>query len=100
MIVRVAHVAVLAAASLVASASAAAQEPTPSAQEQPKAAAPKEDKYCETITMIGSRLAKKKFCGTRAEWADKRLQDRQAVDRIQTMPCMPDTRTNTGRPSC
>lgn len=100
MFVRVAHLAVLAAGSLIASASAAAQQAPASAQEQPKAAAPKEDKYCETITMTGSRLAKKKFCGTRAEWAEKRLQDRQAVDRIQTMPCMPDSRTRTGRPSC
>ena len=103
MFVRVAHVAALGAASLVLCTSAAASQAPASAQEQPsksKASGSQNERYCETITMIGSRIAKKKFCGTRAEWADRKLQDRQAVDRIQTMPCMPDSRTRTGRPSC
>ena len=46
------------------------------------------EKVCETITMTGSRLGKKRFCGTRAEWADKRLQDRQEIEKAQRMPCV------------
>lgn len=102
MFVRVFHIAALGVASLILSTSAAAFQAPAGAQEQPKSAASgsKNERYCETITMIGSRLAKKKFCGTRAEWEDKKLQDRKIVEQIQTSPCMPDTRTNTGRPSC
>jgi hypothetical protein len=50
--------------------------------------------------ITGSRLAKKRFCGTRAEWADKRLQDRQAIERIQTSPCVLQPSGGSGRPSC
>lgn len=100
MFVRVAHAAALGAASLILSTSALAQQAAPSsAQQQPKSSAG-EERICETITMTGSRLAKKKFCGTRAEWEDKKLQDRKMVEQIQTMPCMPNTRTSTGKPSC
>ena len=41
--------------------------------------------FCEKSPVIGSRLATKKVCMTRAEWADRRLQDRQDVERAQTM---------------
>ena len=46
------------------------------------------ERICENITMTGSRLAVKRFCGTRAQWADKQLQDRQEVERIQRSPCV------------
>jgi hypothetical protein len=46
------------------------------------------EKVCETITMIGSRLAKRRFCGTRAEWADRRRQDRQAIEKAQVGVCV------------
>ena len=46
------------------------------------------EKVCETITMIGSRLAKRRFCGTRAEWADRRRQDRQEIEKAQLGPCV------------
>ena len=47
-----------------------------------------DEKICQTITMTGSRLAKKRFCATRAEWEDMRLQDRQATEKIQMGPCV------------
>ena len=46
------------------------------------------DRRCEVITMPGSRLAKKKFCATEAEWRDYQLQDRQATEKIQVGPCV------------
>lgn len=46
------------------------------------------EKICETIKPIGSRLATKRFCGTRAEWADRKLQDKQELERAQMGPCV------------
>ena len=41
------------------------------------------EKICENVTQIGSRIAKKRVCATRAEWAQRRLQDRQDAEYIQ-----------------
>ena len=60
---------------------------SPPAQSQGETAG-RNEKVCETITLTGSRLGKKRFCGTRAEWADKRLQDRQEIEKAQRMPCV------------
>jgi hypothetical protein len=46
------------------------------------------EKICETIKPIGSRLATKRFCGTRAEWADRKLQEKQALEDAQRSPCV------------
>ena len=46
------------------------------------------EKVCEKITIVGSRLATKKICATRAEWADYRRQDRDAVDKAQRLTCL------------
>ncbi|WP_395622936.1 hypothetical protein [Sphingomonas daechungensis] len=46
------------------------------------------EKICENITPIGSRLATKRFCGTRAEWADRKAQERQALEDAQRAPCV------------
>ena len=46
------------------------------------------ERICETITPIGSRLATKRFCGTRAEWADRKLQDKQELEKAQLNPCV------------
>ena len=104
MLVRAAHLAVIGAAGLILSTSAAAFDSTANAQGQPgTSAAPSksEERICETITVTGSRLAKKKWCGTRAEWADKRLQDRQVVDQFQTNQCVFNkTDPHSGRPTC
>jgi len=84
--------------------SAAAQ----STQTQPTQSVPatntnvgnRNEKICENITPIGSRLATKRFCGTRAEWEDRRRQDREAVENAQRSPCVLTHNSGTGRPSC
>lgn len=58
------------------------------------------ERICEKITMIGSRLATKRFCGTRAEWEDRKRQDREALEAAQKAPCQIQTTGATGRPSC
>jgi len=40
---------------------------------------------CERQEVIGSRLATKKVCMTRSQWADAKAQDRQDVEKAQTM---------------
>jgi hypothetical protein len=102
MFVGVAHIAAGVAAALALSTSAVAFQTPESAQEQPEkgTSSAKQERRCETITVTGSRLAKKKFCGTREEWAEKRLQDRQATERVQTQLCVYSKTGATGRPSC
>ncbi len=46
------------------------------------------DKVCETITVTGSRIGAKRFCGTRAEWEERRRRDREAVEAAQRSPCV------------
>ena len=60
----------------------------------------KNEKICENITPIGSRLATKRFCGTRAEWEDRRRQDREAVENAQRSPCVLTHNSGTGRAAC
>ena len=38
---------------------------------------------CEKQEVVGSRIAKKRVCMTRAQWADRRLVDRQEIERVQ-----------------
>ena len=49
----------------------------------PKTTADPNAIVCEKIEVIGSRLAVKKVCMTRAEWAERRQQDRDEIDRAQ-----------------
>ena len=58
------------------------------------------ERICEKITMIGSRLATKKFCGTRAEWAERKRQDREALEAAQKSPCMLTHNNGNGKPAC
>ena len=58
------------------------------------------ERICENITPIGSRLATKRFCGTRAEWADRKRQDRETLEGAQRSPCQITTTGATGRPAC
>ena len=58
------------------------------------------DKVCETITVTGSRLGTKRFCGTRAEWEERKRRDREAVEAAQRSPCVISTTGASGRPSC
>jgi hypothetical protein len=46
------------------------------------------ERVCQDIIQTGSRLAKKRFCGTRQEWEDKRRQDREATEKAQTQLCV------------
>ena len=46
------------------------------------------EKICQVVTPVGSRLATKKVCATRAEWEDKKRQDREATERAQTQVCV------------
>ena len=67
---------------------AQAQSTPPASQQQP--ADPRMNEVvCQKQEVIGSRLATKRVCKTRAEWADARLEDRRAVDKIQTERSMP-----------
>jgi hypothetical protein len=60
--------------------------------EQPPAhktpAADPNSRVCEDVVQTGSRLNKQRFCGTRAEWADKKRQDREATEKAQTQLCV------------
>jgi hypothetical protein len=60
------------------------------------------EKVCEDIQMIGSRLAVKRICATRAEWAAMRRQDRDVIDQAQRSPNGPcqTINTHTGAPAC
>jgi hypothetical protein len=46
------------------------------------------ERICEKITPVGSRLTTKRFCGTRAEWEEKRRLDREEVEKAQRGPCV------------
>jgi hypothetical protein len=67
-------------------AGAAVAQTSPSQANPP--AARGNDKVCETITVTGSRIGAKRFCGTRAEWEERRRRDREAVEAAQRSPCV------------
>jgi len=48
------------------------------------------EKVCETIKPLGSRLATKRVCATRAEWEDYRRQDRDAIEKGQRQLAIPN----------
>lgn len=98
MFVRTLVSAAIATAVICVPAVAAAQTAAP-APAQPPQANPNE-RICETITMTGSRLGKKRFCASRAEWQEMRLRDRQEVERVQMSPCVRQTNAMSGKPSC
>lgn len=62
------------------------------AAEPSKAAAPKgkdpNERICETQSVLGSRLATRRVCATRAEWAERRLRERDIVERTQVQRCV------------
>ena len=77
----ISHIWKLATAALLASAIAfpasAQSAPTPRAALDPN------QKICETHKEVGSRLAQKKVCATRAEWAARKAADRHSTEEIQ-----------------
>jgi len=69
-----------------------AAAPNPISPDQKKSAAsndPSQQVICEKQEVLGSRLATRRVCKTRAQWADDRLQDRQEVEKVQTQRGMP-----------
>jgi hypothetical protein len=66
----------------------------------PSTTADPNERICEEVILTGSRLGAKRFCATRAEWEDKKRQDREAIEKAQVGPCMITTTGATGRPSC
>ena len=59
-----------------------------------------DERICENIVLTGSRLATKRFCGTRAEWADRKRQDREALEGAQKSPCVLTHTGSNGRAAC
>jgi hypothetical protein len=41
-------------------------------------------KICESIKLVGSRLAVKRICATGAEWAERRKRDREDAINLQS----------------
>jgi hypothetical protein len=68
----------VAAAAIVSGAPALAQKDT-----RPANARDPNEVVCEKQEVLGSRVAAKKVCMTRAEWAERRRLDRQELDRVQ-----------------
>jgi hypothetical protein len=65
-------------------------------------AADPNEKVCENIVAIGSRLAKKRVCASRAEWEERRRLDREAVESAQKMiggPCQTTPSARNGGPT-
>lgn len=59
-----------------------------SGAQQVKKPADPNQKICQVITPVGSRLATKKVCATRAEWDARKKDDREIVEKVQTQRCM------------
>ena len=60
------------------------------------------EKICEDIVPLGSRLAKKRVCATRAEWDERRRLDREAVSQAQKLiggPCQTTPAARNGGPT-
>ena len=78
-------------ASLSSASAPALADPAPVASETVRSVRDPNQRICETVTEIGSRLATKKVCATRAEWAEMRKHDRESVEemqRLQGRPCV------------
>ena len=60
------------------------------------------ERVCEDVVQTGSRLATKRFCGTRAEMEARKKQDRDVVDDAQRQAAAPcqAVLTHSGTPNC
>jgi hypothetical protein len=79
---------------------AASSIDSPAASSSTKAKAGSDDWVCQKIVVTGSRIGARKFCATREQWAERQLQDRQVIEKIQASPCVIQSTSPTGRPSC
>lgn len=95
MIKHVALIALLTAMSLPAFSAAYGQQ-------GPTTAANLNEKVCETLTVVGSRLGEKRVCATRAEWQERKRLDREAIDHAQRQivgPCQTTPSARNGGPT-
>ena len=74
--------------------------PPLSAGDKPKGSKDPSEVVCEKQTVIGSRLATRRVCATRAEWAEQRRLDREAIDQGQRSACMVTGSSKTGQAAC
>jgi hypothetical protein len=91
----------IALATLMAGA-ATAPAPAEIASQSKRVSADPNERICEDVIQTGSRLAKKRFCGTRAEWEAKKKADRDVVEDAQRHandPCSA-VLTHTGPAAC
>lgn len=79
-----------------AAAPALADPPQPVASEKVRPPRDPNQKICQDITQIGSRLATKRICATRAEWEAEKKTSKDVVDEIQRSPCVRDESGNCG----
>ncbi len=56
-------------------------------------------RICEKITVTGSRLATRTVCATRSEWDQRRLEERQLLERSQSSACV-ETSVSGGKAQC
>jgi hypothetical protein len=78
---------VSAASLLISPAVAVAQnaQQTPPTQQQPaKATDSASEIVCQKIEETGSRIASKRVCMTRSQWAEQERTDQQEIQRVQT----------------
>lgn len=72
----------------------------PSLGRHSNAAAPSKALICEKQLVTGSRLGSKQVCLTREQFAERRIQEREAIERAQAAPCMPTTTDAQGHSHC
>ena len=60
------------------------------AGQPPKKALDPNEVVCEKQEVLGSRVASKKVCMTRAQWADLKSQDREEIEKVQVRRGMQD----------
>lgn len=61
------------------------------------------EKVCETVSQVGSRLSQKKVCATRAEWAVIRKDQKDTLEQMQrqgSIACMPDAQSSSAGSRC
>jgi hypothetical protein len=89
----------VASAAIILWAASSASAQTPTAGNDARTYDPNE-KVCESVKVTGSRLGVRRVCATRAEWAQRRLDDRRAVEQAQTGHCVYQGSGTSGRPAC
>ena len=75
-------------AAVICSPALAGAPPSATAPAARKGGTDPNEVICQRQEVLGSRLQKRRVCMTRAQWDDLKLQDRQALDKAQTMQGM------------